>query len=332
MKPGVNDAERFLAGLRSTGANKGAGEKLALAVSGGPDSLALLLLAHACLPGRIVAATVDHGLRTEAAEEAAFVARLCAQRDIPHATLKPDRPISGNIQSQARKARYALLEQWAWDAHQIIFIATAHHADDQLETLLMRLARGSGVAGMAGVRRRNGQIIRPLLDFTRAELEAICTGAGIEPRRDPGNDDERYDRVRFRHWLAAADHPLDPAAAVRTAGTMADADDALSWMTTQLEKDSLRYFIRDASVSGFLFNEYEGDKAVVILGNSYPFEIRRRLLSNALRRFGETKLRGEALARAVQQLQQGATLTIGNVLCRGGVNNWLLTPAPPRKN
>lgn len=309
-----------------------AGKKLALAVSGGPDSLALLLLAHECLPGRIVAATVDHGLRPEATKEAAYVARLCARREILHTTLKPDSPIGGNIQSQAREARYALLKRWACDAHQVNFIATAHHADDQLETLLMRLARGSGVSGMAGVRRRNGLIIRPLLDFTRAELETICASAGVEPKRDPSNDDEAYDRVRIRNWLAADDHPLDPAAAVRTAGAMDDAEHALLWMTTQLEKESLRYFIRDSNVSGFLFSEYEGDKAVVILGNFYPFEIRRRLLSNALRRFGETKLRGEALVRAVGQLQLGATLTIGNVLCRGGENNWLLTPAPARKN
>jgi tRNA(Ile)-lysidine synthase len=144
---------RFQADLdRLTG---GAG-RVGIAVSGGPDSLALLLLAHAAIPGGIAAATVDHGLRAEAAGEAAFVAALCATLGIPHATLRPGAPITGNIQSSARKARYALLEIWA-DQHNLDWIATAHHADDQAETLLMRLSRGAGVAGLSGVRAVNGR-------------------------------------------------------------------------------------------------------------------------------------------------------------------------------
>ena len=86
--------------------------RVGVALSGGPDSVAMLLLAAAAYPGVVAAATVDHGLRSESAAEAEFAARLCAARGIPHETLTPEAPIEGNLQSAARRARYALLDQW----------------------------------------------------------------------------------------------------------------------------------------------------------------------------------------------------------------------------
>ncbi|MEC7398775.1 MAG: tRNA lysidine(34) synthetase TilS, partial [Pseudomonadota bacterium] len=118
-------------------------------MSGGPDSLALLLLAQAAFPGMVEAATVDHGLRSESADEARFVAGLCRDRGIPHEILTCAVE-AGNMQDRARSARYAALDQWAKE-HAIAAIATAHHADDQAETLLMRLNRGSGLSGLSGI-------------------------------------------------------------------------------------------------------------------------------------------------------------------------------------
>ena len=137
-----------------------------IAVSGGPDSMALLWLALNAFPGRVMAATVDHGLRPEAADEAAMVAAFCARHGVPHATLRPARPITGNIQSQARTARYALLDQWRMD-NGVGWLMTAHHAGDQIETMLMRLNRGAGVGGLAGVRARNhiGPRCRTLAEY-----------------------------------------------------------------------------------------------------------------------------------------------------------------------
>ena len=118
-------------------AERGSGLKLGLAVSGGPDSTALLLLAAAALPGRIAAASVDHGLRDGSAGEAADVGTLCARLGVPHAVLAVE-VAAGNLQTEARRARYAALARWL-AANDLSALATGHHADDQAETLLLRL-------------------------------------------------------------------------------------------------------------------------------------------------------------------------------------------------
>src|SRR5690349_1499338 len=119
------------------------GQRLGIAVSGGPDSLALLALAAAARPGLLEAATVDHDLRAEAEQEAAMVADVCGQLGVPHVTLKvrwASLPTTA-IQERARRERYRLLGYWG-EERMLAAIVTAHHADDQAETLLMRLARG----------------------------------------------------------------------------------------------------------------------------------------------------------------------------------------------
>src|SRR5256885_8672082 len=162
--------------------------RIGVAVSGGPDSLALLLLAAAARPGRVEAATIDHGFREEARDEAALVANICDRLGIEHATLTArwsELPETA-IQERARQQRYWLLGYWA-EEHGLDAIATAHHAEDQAETLLMRLARGSGVRGLAGMRRRSispgahVRLIRPLLGWRSTELEQVRSGTGLTP-------------------------------------------------------------------------------------------------------------------------------------------------------
>ena len=288
--------------------------RILLAVSGGPDSLALLLLAHAVMPDRIAAATIDHGLRLESKDEAAFVAGLCADRGIAHHILTPDQPITGNIQSAARAARYALLECAADELH-CTLIATAHHSDDQLETLLMRLARGSGVAGLAGVRAHYGRIIRPLLGFTKAELVQICADHGIEPVRDSSNEDDDFDRVAMRQFLRRNPHPFDAFRAARTASAVADAVEALDWMVAQLATQ--RVISEDSQI--------RTDAA------DLPRELQRRLLIASLQRLApEMTPRGEAVERLLDDLGAGKIVTIGDILCKGG-DVWYFLAAPPRR-
>jgi tRNA(Ile)-lysidine synthase len=314
---------KFLAGIEScglrqmdsgAGGDKGAGAiRIGVAVSGGPDSIALLLLMHECYNGQIAAATVDHQLRTASAAEAQFVADLCADRKIPHYILTPRRAITGNIQSSARHTRYALLEKWA-DDHDCAYIATAHHADDQLETMLMRLARGSGVDGLSGVRRTNGRIIRPLLDFTKAELVAVCERAGIIPVQDPSNADTDFDRVRMRTWLAAMPNPLHVSAAARSASALADASAALDWMTAMLAADRIG----------------QQDDWITLRPGDLPRELQRRLLLRCLAQIEpETRHRGEAISRGLDSLLAGRTITLGNTYCKGGPI-WKFRPAPSR--
>lgn len=289
--------------------------RIALAVSGGPDSLALLLLAHTCFPGRIAAATVDHGLRAEAADEARYVAQICAAKDIPHRILTPHTPITGNIQSSARKARYDLLHAWA-DELQCAYIATAHHADDQLETMLMRLARGSGTDGMSGVRAVHGRIIRPLLEFTKDELTEICTDAGTTPIYDPSNSDTKYDRVAVRQWLASTPHPLSAVAASRSAQALAQASSALDWTAHHLAAG--RICERGA---GYTFDPH-----------GLPHELQRRILLILLRKIEPDILpRGDAIARVLDALSQGKKITLSHTLCTSGAL-WHFTRAPPRRN
>ena len=207
-------------------------ERLAVAVSGGPDSIALLLLAQAAFPGRVQALTVDHGLRAAAAAEAAFVASLCTARGIPHQTLPWTGPKpAANRQAEARNARYALLRD-ACAAAGIGVLATAHHADDQAETLLMRLARGSG-GGLAGIRMHRPlgagvTLVRPLLGVRRAALAAIVAEVGIVPVTDPTNDDPHYDRTHARRLLASTPW-LDAARLADSAAHLAEAEAALDW-------------------------------------------------------------------------------------------------------
>lgn len=186
------------------------GATAALAVSGGADSFALLHWAwEAGHP--VVALTVDHALRAGSAAEAQAVAAFCEQRDLPHETLawRGEKPETG-IQAAARHARYRLLVEACY-RRGIAHLVTAHTADDQAETVFMRLRRGAG-RGLAGMRPRRmvaagpGEPIalhRPLLDMRRAALRAYAEDHALPFTDDPSNDDERYERVRVRALLAA---------------------------------------------------------------------------------------------------------------------------------
>jgi tRNA(Ile)-lysidine synthase len=306
---------RFNAALASIVPETNNKTRFMLAVSGGPDSLALLLLSQAAFPKRIIAATVDHGLRPDAKQEAEFVAALCVERDIPHAILRPSQPITGNIQSAARAARYALLQDYA-GAQNAPWIMTAHHGDDQLETLLMRIIRGSGVDGLASIRARNENIIRPLLCFSKAELEAVCESQGVSPIRDPSNDNADFDRVRLRQWLADSAHPFSLEAANRSTSAMAQASEAISWATDQLSNERIT-----PTNTGLSLNP-----------QGLPRAFQRRLLLHILHMLSPDYIaRGDAIERCLDSLIAGKTVTIGTLLCQGD-KVWDFSPAPTRRN
>ena len=180
-------------------------QRIGVAVSGGSDSLALLHLLNDWGRVDLAAATVDHGLRPEAASEADMVASLCSNIGIPHQSLKwQGWDGKGNLQDQARRTRYSLLAAWAKD-NGCDVICLGHTLDDQAETFLMRLARSAGIDGLCGMSsltfRHDVRFERPLLSARRAALQAYLTRKGVRWIDDPSNDDERFDRVKARKAL-----------------------------------------------------------------------------------------------------------------------------------
>jgi len=285
-----------------------------VAVSGGPDSTALLLLAQAALPGRVEAATVDHGLRPESGQEADDVAALCLRLGVPHETLKVSLA-PGNVQAEARAARYAALAEWI-ERRGLAALSTAHHADDQAETLLMRLNRASGVAGLAGARSRGHvpltaiPLLRPVLDWRRSALAEVVAGIGTV--QDPSNANDRFDRVRIRKALAGADW-LDVAAIARSAEHLAEADAALDWMAAlewrscvSKEPMGLRY-------------RPQAPRAVAL-----------RVVARCITELGGEEPRGSAVARLLESLREGRPASIGDLVVRPNAGGWSFARAPVR--
>jgi tRNA(Ile)-lysidine synthase len=297
------------------------GTRFGIAVSGGPDSLALLRLAAETRAGAVEAATVDHRLRDGSRGEAEAVARVCGDLAVPHTilTARWATPPAANRQARARDERYALLGEWAV-GRGLAAIATAHHTDDQAETVLMRLARGAGLRGLAGIRpvvtlRDSGaELIRPLLGWRKQELEAIAAAAGLAAADDPSNRDLRHDRARMREWLAQAGW-ADPLRLAATAGHLRDADDALDWALAPLLTERLT----------------ERDGALRIDPAGLPRELQRRLLLAAFARLGAGVPRGPELIAALDRLLDGETTTLAGLKLEGG-RSWRLGPAPPRRS
>jgi tRNA(Ile)-lysidine synthase len=320
-QPASEQIERFARDLAAVVPD---GTSFGVAVSGGPDSLALLLLAAEARPGQVKAATVDHALRPESRAEAEMVAELCERLGVPHAILTAtwdEKPETG-IQERARLMRYRLLGQWARERG-LTALLTAHHLDDQAETFLMRLSRGAGVKGLAGMRpiaRGAGAsvaVVRPLLGWRHSELEGVCTAAAVKPVDDPSNADEQFERVRIRNGLAEADW-LQPAAIAQSASHLAEADAALHWATDLEWRRSVT----------------RGGGQIVYKPSDAPREIRRRIIRRALLALategGGVEPRGRELDQILAALRTGRRATLRGVLCISGPE-WRFTRAPARR-
>lgn len=329
----VADARQLFADWKSAPA-------VVLAVSGGPDSLALMWLAarwrKALKAGpRLVAVTIDHGLRAEAAREARDVKQLAKALGIEHRTLRwtGSKPKTG-LPAAARDARYRLLTRAARE-YQASHVFTAHTQDDQAETFIMRMSRGSGIAGLAAMSRetaRDGMILaRPLLDMPKARLVSTLTKAGIGYADDPTNHDPRFTRPRLRALMPAlAAEGVDSHSLSRLTARLARANAALEVMTDGAE----RYL---KSMNG---PEAGVDLAAFV---ALSDEIRVRLLLRAINRIGHegpAELgKVETLLQAMDEAPHRKTVRAGGVRFKQTLAGAIISitrdriyvaPAPPR--
>lgn len=312
---------------------------LAVAVSGGRDSLCLALLANEWAAGRggaVVALIVDHGLRAEAGGEARSTARLLEAHGIEAAVLRwtAAKPRSG-LQEAARRARYGLLRE-ACRERGILHLLVAHHANDQAETLVMRAARRSGPDGMAGmaalVESADGRLLRPLLSVRRARLSATLAARDVAWIDDPSNVDPRFERARLRLAGGAGTGP-GSGPGVRGAGNARSDQEGR---------------VAEAGVALFESDD-RGGIAVDHGGfDRLPIEVRRRLLSRLVQGLGgsDHPPRRARLDRAAGRMSgrpergksgRSADFTLSG--CRfvlrqapsGGRERWIVRPESGRK-
>lgn len=284
---------------------------IGIAISGGGDSTALLLLAAkwaAETGADLRAITINHRLRPEAAEEAAFVAALCARLNIAHTTREwTGWDGKGNLQDQARRARQDLISTWAHEQG-IKVVALGHTVDDQAETFLMRLARRSGadgLSGMATTRESHGvKWLRPLLLQGREVLRAYLRDQGQDWCEDPSNQDPKYDRIKARQAMAAlAPLGIDADVLMDVSLHMRSAANALRGQAHDMAKRIARFEGGD-----ILFDQRDLDAA--------GSEMAHRLLSAALRYVASADYgpRSHALSDLLQRLRDGQANTLHGCL------------------
>jgi len=217
------------------------GERVLVAVSGGPDSLALLSILREILPVvplHLSVAHFDHGWRADSENDRDFVASIAATWGFDFHTARAPAG-TPHTENAARTARYAFLRQTATQTSSTA-IALGHTLDDQVETLLLHLLRGSGSRGLAAMRRRDGDLARPLLDIARDDIEAYLSRLHLTPRRDASNADPRFTRNRLRQQLLPAIDAFDPAARellARTADILSEEDRFLEAQVAGLPED-----------------------------------------------------------------------------------------------
>ncbi len=293
------------------------GGPVGVAVSGGGDSIALLHLTRdwaAKHNVNISIATVDHGLRSSSAAEAEGVGKICRALDLPHETLLwTGWNGRGNLQAEARSARQRLLASWA-QSNELNTVLIGHTMDDQAETVLMRLGRGSGVDGLSGMRGRvirdGVNWLRPLLGVQRAELRGWLTAKKISWVDDPSNEDPRFDRVKARQALAAlSDLGVTAQGLAATASRLKDARDALDLAAGSLAAEATKW-----GACGELYLALTPFRVA-------PPEIQRRLLRLALTRtagapYGPRAEAEQKLLSAMLSLKLGGGRSLHGCLVR----------------
>ena len=297
---------------------------VAVALSGGRDSVALLhaLINRTPKINSLSALHIDHGLRPEAEEEAAFVRALCRTWNVPLSVVSVNVPANRrageSMEAAARRLRYQAFEE---NAPQDALIATAHHAGDQAETVVQHLLRGSGLRGLGGMAPQRGRYIRPLLGVTREDIDAYCTRYALAYVEDSSNADVAIQRNRIRHELMPVLKEYNPQIVP-----------ALAAMADTLREDEA-YFEQQAqqALTENGFSVFGGEAAVVDRAAfNRPAPIQKRMIRQMLRAIGAYDLTQTAFLHALQAVNTGRSATLpGHIHVRGGAAVQVYRPAMP---
>lgn len=297
--------------------------KVAVAVSGGSDSLALTLLCFDYLDkncGKLVALTIDHGLREESSLEAEIVQKLLKDLQITHHILKweGEKPKS-NIQEEARIARYRLLTDFC-NENGIKYLLTAHHEDDQAENFIIRAERGAGIYGLAGISKLTEinkiKIFRPLLNFNKKDLQDYLKERNINWIEDPSNNNLNFARVRARKLLA--ENPAWTKKLATISNNLAKTKEAIDFYVDK-EASKLVRFVEDTAI--FSCEEF----------NKLPQEIRFRMLEKLVQTIGKKNKpsRGERIGNLLEKLSAAESFkasTLGSCLIIKKKHEFIIKP------
>lgn len=296
--------------------------KIAISLSGGCDSTALVFLVNEILKQthwQLFCITIDHRLREDSTKEANQVSELMKQYGINHIIISwnGEKPKS-NIQEKARIARYKLLTDFCND-NNIDYLLTAHQKNDQAENFIIRSEHGSGLYGLSGIPKvtefNQTKIIRPLLEFSREELQDFLIAKNIAWIEDPSNENEKFARVRARKFLNERPELIDK----------------LAYISKNLNnaKESIEYLLK-RSIDELV--EINQDASIDLLGfNQLPQEIKFRMLAQILQIIGkESKMaRGERIERLIDKLATGQEFkaaTLAKCLIRRKNNHIIISP------
>ncbi|WP_135507282.1 tRNA lysidine(34) synthetase TilS [Roseovarius aestuariivivens] len=282
-------------------------DRLGIGVSGGSDSLGLLvLLADWSDHGgpEVSAVTVDHGLRPEAADEARHVAMVCRELNISHDVVIWDGwDGQGNLPDKARRARYGLMAEWA-RTHEIGHVAVAHTLDDQAETFVMRLAREAGLDGLSAMARHwrldEVQFCRPALSLSRDDLRSVLRARKIDWVDDPSNSDTGFERVRVRQALDTLEElGISARTLSNVAHHMGEVRETVYWYAFVAARDCVRFQSGDVIIDRATFR-------------TLPRDIARRLVQQVLHWLSgaEYPPRGRSVDLLLEAIRGGTNMTL----------------------
>ena len=302
-----------------------------VAVSGGPDSLALAALCKMYKDEKktkIYFVLVDHGIRKNSKKESSFVKKLLKKNKITLKIIRNKKKIYNNVQSKAREIRYKLMLEFCKKC-KVSYILTAHHSDDQIETFLIRLSRGSGIQGLSSMKhltklKSNVKIFRPLLDLKKKDL--VFTAKHIFKKfvNDPSNKDKKFLRTRVRSLAASFEKSgIHHDQIIKSINNLADTRDTLDKYFNKIIKDCIRKY---------------RNKIVIDLEklNMETLEIKLKVLSYTLKKFSHSYYppRSKKVINLLKQfaLKDRTKLTLGGCILQKSANNLIITKEKAKKS